>query len=588
MDPITPEIISNSLCSIAEEMGEVLAARALSPGINQRRNFSTAVYNTAGLLTALGDHVPVHLGPLRSLAQAVLEVHPLHSLSQGDSIITSDPYTCGLLPTWVFLISPVYHNHTPLALVASIAGHSDAGGVAPGGIPTASVEIFHEGVRIPPVKIAKRGELDNGLLSLISSNLRTPRHFAEDLKAQLSAAKIGGRRMAGLVEKYGQEKIKRCMTEIMNRTEARARESFFMLPGACAFEDFIEDSDSKASININLTVSKNDEYLTFDFTGTHPQVECPLNAPSDLALSAVYYAARTAFCPELPVNDGFFRTIRVITPKGSLLNPVFPAPVALAGVNTVQRITDTVFGCLAWAIPDKTEAAGTGSAFSFTAGGTTSSGEGYFCFAETHGGGQGAGAHGDGMDGAAAGITNVMSTPVEILEREFPIIVNSSALIADSGGPGKFRGGTGIRRSYTLLRRSAVTIGADRVTRGPWGLSGGLPGRAANISIEKSSESDQITAGKFSGILEEGSSVIIETAGGGGCGPPLERSPDAVRNDVLEGHVSREQAEGVYGVILSGPDLRVDYRATEERRVGLTNNNSEKLWRRNPRIQKPE
>lgn len=573
MNPITHEIISNSLCSIAGEMGEVLAARALSPGISIRRNFSTAIYNTAGLLAALGGHVPVHLGPLRSLAQAVLKVHPLHSLSQGDSIITSDPYTCGLMPPWIFVISPVYHNHTPLAFVASIAVHSDAGGIAPGGMPTASVEIFHEGVRIPPVKITRKGALDKGLFSLISSNIRTPRHFDEDLKAQLSASRIGERRLGELSGKYGQEKIKRCMIETMNRTEARTRESFFMLPGACSFEDFIEDSDSKSSININLTVSKNDKYLTFDFTGTHPQVERPLNAPYDLALSAVYYAARTVFCPELPIDDGSFRPIRVITPKGSLLNPIFPAPVALAGVNTVQRITDTVFGCLAGAIPGKTEAAGTGSAFSFTSGGTTSSGEGYFCFAETHGGGQGAGAHGDGMDGVAAGVTNMMSTPVEILEREFPIIVSSSALIADSGGPGKFRGGTGIRRSYTLLRRSAVTIGADRVTRGPWGLSEGLPGRAASISIKKSLESDQITAGKFSGILEEGSTVIIETAGGGGYGPPLERDPNAVRNDVLEGLVSQEQAEKVYGVILSGPELRVDYRATVEKRAkpaGLT------------------
>ncbi|MFZ5647272.1 MAG: hydantoinase B/oxoprolinase family protein, partial [Bacillota bacterium] len=447
MDPVNLEIISNALSSIAEEMGEVLAARALSTGISQKRNYSTAIFTTGGFLAAVGDHVPVHLGPLHLLAQAVLKIHPLHSLSQGDSIITNDPYLRGFQPPWICMVSPVYHNHVPLAVVASIAHHSDAGGLVPGGMPTSSWEIYHEGIRIPPVKIVKKGQLDNNLALLISSNIRTPFEFTSDIKAQLSAAKFAGKRLNDLVVRYGTDKIKRYMTGIIDRTETRTRELLNILPaGIYTFEDFIEvDSQPGFTVNIRLTVSKDDDNLTFDFTGTHPQVEYPVNASRELTLSGVYYAVRSALCPEIPINDGFFRPIRAITPEGSLLNPGFPAPVALAGVNTAQRVTDTVFGCLASAIPERIEAAGTGSACSFTAGGIPSSGEEYYSLAETHGGGQGAKVSGDGMDGVGAGISNLMGTPVEIIERDFPLIINSSRLITDSGGPGKFRGGLGIQ-----------------------------------------------------------------------------------------------------------------------------------------------
>lgn len=569
MDPVTLQVVNNALCSIAEEMGEVLASRSLSPAISQKRNFSTAIYSTAGLLAALGHHVPIHLGPLHSLARAVLQTHPLHSLSGGDSVLTNDPYLCGLQPPWFCVISPVYCSHTPLALVASIANHSDAGGLAPGSTPTGSTEIFQEGCRIPPVKIAKKGEIDSGLLMLISSNLRTPRQFSADLKAQLSAARFAGKRLNELAGKYGPGKIKLYMTEIMNRTGESTRESLNLPQSPCAFEDYIEDGGLTASLNINLTISKNNEFLTFDFTGTHSQVETPLNAPRELALSGVYYGTRAVFCPDMPVNDGFFRPINVITPRGSLINPVFPAPVALAGSNTVQRVADTVFGCLAKAVPERIESAGAGCAFIFTAGGTASYGEEYRFFSESHGGGQGAGAQNDGMDGVSTGILNLMSTPVEIMEREFPILVNGSGLITDSGGAGRFRGGTGIKSVYTLLNRSFVTVVSDGPSRGPWGAFGGLPGRTARVYIEKNTGGAHIASGKFSGILEEGCAIAIETAGGGGYGPPLERDPEAVRKDVLEGHVSREQAAGLYGVILLEPDLRVDHRATEEKRLEL-------------------
>lgn len=571
MNPVTMEVISNSLYSIAGEMGEVLSARALSPGISQGLNYSTAIYTKEGALVSLGSHIPAHLGLLQSLARAVLKIHPLQTLAQGDTIITNDPYRRGLQSPWVCAVSPVSHNNIPLALVASIAHHADIGGLAPGGMPTHSKEIFHEGIRIPPVKIVRRGELDGELLSLLTSNLRTPAEFTADISAQLSAAKHAARRLGELSGKHGQDRLKLYMAEIICRTEARARKAFNMPSGTCSFEDYIKIHGERGNaLNINLTVTKDDQFLTFDFTGTHPQVEHPLNSPRELTLSGVYYAVRAAFCPEMPVDDGFFRAIRVITPEGTLLNPRFPAPLALAGSITAHRVADAVFGSLAGSVPQNIEAAGTGSANVFNLGGIWPPGGKYFALSQPHGGGQGAGATEDGADGVAQGITNITSAPVEIIEKHFPIIVKSTGLIPDSGGPGKFRGGMGIRTTYGLLSRSAVTVSTGRDISGPWGIAGGLPGRTSKVFIENNAgEKQTVSSGKFFGTLEEGFAITIETAGGGGYGLPLERDPEMVRKDVMQGNVSLEQASEAYGVILSGPELMVDYRATAEKRAEM-------------------
>lgn len=574
MDPVTLETLSNALHWVTREMCEFLAANALSTGIRHGGACSAALYTTQGDLVAVTDCAPLHPGTMPSSIYSILKIHPFHSISPGDFIITNDPYLAGSQLPWVYIISSVYSNNRPLALAVSAAHYSDMGGSVPGSIYTQSREIFQDVLRIPPIKIVKKGDPNHDIESLLACNVRTAQEFSEDMKAQFSAGKLAEKRLHHLAVKYGVDKIKGYLPEIMNFSERRLRSVIKMIPlTRYTLNSIIQVNDfSDDPINIDLTVTSEDS-LTFDFTGTHPQVTGPVNITREAALSCVLHAVKRSLGQDIPLNAGFTRPVRVITPEGSLVNPVLPAPLAQGGIITARKITDMVLGCLRGIMPEAVQAEGSGSAIGLTAGGMDTATGNYYLYTDTLGGGQNSRPGADGIDGVHAGLPNIMNIPVEVIEGQYPIMVNQWNLIKNSGGPGKFRGGAGIQKSITLLQDNTTVSVLAGVVAGGRGCAGGLPGMPGRVVIRRPCIDDDpsicVEAGTFTGILEKGSTITLESAGGGGYGSPLERDPERVRMDVLQGLVSKDQATEIYGVILAGDGEIIDHRATEEKRQSL-------------------
>ncbi|KJR98488.1 MAG: hypothetical protein VR68_10440 [Peptococcaceae bacterium BRH_c4a] len=575
MDPVTLETLSNAIHAITMDMCEFLAANALSAGIRHSGACSAALYSTQGDLMAVSGCAHLHPGPMPSSIYSILKIHPFHSISPGDFIITNDPCLSGSQLPWVYIISSIYSNNRPLALAVSAAHYSDMGGSVPGSIYTQSREIFQDGLRIPPIKIVRKGEPNHDIESLIHCNVRTAQEFSGDMKAQFSAGKLAEKRLRHLAVKYGVDRIKGCLPEIMSFSERSLRSVIKMLPlTVYSLKSIIQaDGFPDDPINIDLKVIRDGDSLTFDFTGTHPQVTGPVNITRETTLSCVHYAVKRALGKDIPLNAGFTRPVRVITPEGSLVNPVLPAPLALGGIITARKITGMVAGCLWEAVPDGVQAAESGSVIGLTAGGMDKSTGNYYSYTDTLGGGQNSSSGADGIDGNHAGLPIITNIPAEVIENHYPIMINQWSLVKNSGGPGKFRGGAGIQKSITLLQdNTTVSVLAGSIAGGR-GCAGGLPGMPGRVVISRPFMGDDasicVEAGIFTGILEKGSTITLESAGGGGFGSPLERDPERVRLDVLEGFVSRDQAAEIYGVILTGNDEIVDDRATGEKRKNL-------------------
>lgn len=586
MDPITLGIFRNALQSVAEEMGAALLRTAFSPNIKEQRNCSTAIFTTEGKLVAQAGHTPLHLGVMPIVLKSVIRQYPLDKLHPGDAIIINDPHLSGSHLSDVCVISPVYFTRRPLALVANMAHHTDVGGLVLGSMPTTSTEVFQDGLRIPPIKLRSQGSVNEETLRLITHNVRTGKDFYGNINAQLTANDVGEKRILELAQRYGGAKFENYMQEIMNYAERLMRSALAGIPaGSYQFEDYLEgDGITEGMINISVRVTCRGDSITIDFTGTHPQVPGPVNATRSVTLACVYYAIKAVVDPELPSSEGLFRPIEVIMPEGTLVNPRFPAPVAQANINTAQRIIDVLMGALAGAVPKRVTAAGTGSMNSFTIGGFNPNNESYYSYMETHGGGQGALQDQDGMDGIHINMTNIRNIPVEVIEITYPLRVERYGLLPDSGGPGKQRGGLGIVREITVLHHPAtVSLCTERIRIKPWGLNGGLPGKSAKASISGQECFHNIKnicnkniclEGKFTTSVPAGSTVILETAGGGGFGSPLDRDPELVRHDVLEGLVSIQSARDYYGVVfhetaLNGLDIKVDKNATSALRAQL-------------------
>ncbi|MBF7083866.1 hydantoinase B/oxoprolinase family protein [Desulfallas sp. Bu1-1] len=566
-DPITLEVLRNALQSAAEEMGATLTRTALSPNIKDRRDCSTAIYTIEGSLVAQAEHIPLHLGLMPTVVKEVLKFFPVESLAPGDAVIINDPYISGSHLPDVCVISPVFAGNAPLAVVANLAHHVDMGGAVPGSMSTTATEIFQEGLRIPPVKICRGGRVNQDLLKVLAHNVRTAGEFYGDIQAQLSANQVGVKRLQELAMRVGVETLQYYMGEIINYAERRIRAAIKELPaGVYAYTDYLEgDGITRDPVKITAAVHTGEELVKVDFTGTSPQVKGPVNATRGVTLACVYYALKAVADPDLPASEGIARVLEVITPPGSLVNPRFPAPVAHANINTAQRITDVVLGALAQAVPHRVTAAGTGSMSNFTIGGKDGRRQRYYSYVETYGGGQGAKYNQDGMDGVHVNMTNTLNTPVEVIEMNYPLLVERYGLIPDSGGPGEFRGGTGLVREITVLEDATVAVSTERNVQSPWGLRGGRPGRTSRCLIRLPGDNACEMPGKFTREVPRGTTITLETAGGGGYGNPFDRSPEAVRQDVISGLVSKTAAFEDYGVMLDEA-LQVDQKATANKR----------------------
>ena len=514
-DPIELELFKNIFISIAEEMAAVLGRTSLSPNIKERRDFSCALFNRKGETLAQGSHIPVHLGAMPLSVQAAIRALPF---DDGDLVLLNDPYRGGTHLPDITCISPVFFEKRLAFFVANRAHHSDVGGMTPGSMPLAT-EIFQEGLILPPLKIVKKGRLDNDVLELILANVRTPEERRGDLLAQTAACEKGKQRLREVVQKFGLDKIVRYSSVIQAYTEKFLRESIRGIPdGDYAFADCMDDDGiSEDPVRIAVEIRVRGSRAVVDFRGSSPQVKGSVNANAAVTFSAVLYVFRSLIEEDIPLNTGLMRPLTIIAPPGLVVSAQYPAATAAGNVETSQRIVDVLLGALAKAIPDRIPAASSGTMNNIAIGGYDPAKKRNFAYYETIGGGMGGSREHPGVSGVHTHMTNTLNTPLEALENYLPIRIRRYSLREHSGGAGQNPGGDGIVREYEFSIPARLTIMSERRKFAPYGLRGGrpgLPGKNILISGGKS----LLLKSKVNLSVQPGDVLRIETPGGGGYG----------------------------------------------------------------------
>ena len=492
---------------IAEEMGESLARAATSVNIKERRDLSCALFDGEGRLVAQAAHIPVHLGAMALSVRAALASGPLEP---GDVVLLNDPWAGGThLPdlTAVALAGDF--------IVANRAHHADIGGGAPGSLGLAR-DIHGEGLRIPPVRLMKRGVLDEDLMRLFCANVRAPGERRQDLEAQVATLQRGAVRLQEARERMGAERLLAAADALRAAAREAALRVVRSIPaGRHAFEDALD-----GGLTIRAVVEAREDALRVDFEGTHAQVEAPLNANLAVTLSAVTYALALLLPEETPLNDGVHGVIDLHAPEGTIVNASYPAPVAGGNVETSQRIVDVVLGALARALPERIPAASQGTMNNLTVGGDG------FTYYETMAGGAGGGPLRAGASAVQVHMTNTRNTPIEALENGLPFRVERFEVRRGSGGAGDHPGGDGVRRVLRFLAPCVVHLLTDRRELGPYGAAGGAAGQVGRNSLLRRGETAwEPLAGRCGFTLQPGDRLMLESPGGGGWGAQPSHLP---------------------------------------------------------------
>ncbi|MCD6510808.1 MAG: hydantoinase B/oxoprolinase family protein [Thermoprotei archaeon] len=545
VNPITYQVIRGGLINACREAGIVLRNSAFSPNIKERMDHSTAILSPKLELVAQAEHIPVHLGSISWGVRNTMAL--MENVKEGDMIIVNDPYIAGTHLPDILLIRPVFYEGKLIAFVANRAHHADVGGMAPGSMPGDASEIYHEGIIIPPVKIMEGDEVNGDILKLILANVRTPEERLGDIKAQISANRVLEKRVLELAGKYGDDTLMETMNLMLKHSERRMRRRISRIsPGLYEGEDYIEGR--KGNLLIKVAIRVEGDELFIDFSGTSKQVEEPINAVMGVTLACVLYILKAIADPSGAANDGYLRAAHVKAPKGTIVNAKPPAPVSGGNVETAQRIVDVLLRALADALPGIIPAASQGTMNNVSVGGYDEDGRGW-TFYETIGGGMGARPGLDGIDCVHVHMTNTMNTPIEVLERYYPIRFLKYELRPDSGGAGKWRGGCGIERAWVFLGSTGtLSVMGNRVRTKPWGLRGGRPGASAEYLVVRRN-GQVVRLGPMATIrLMKGDVVILRTPGGGGYGNPLERDVNRIIEDYLEGKVTKRIVAEIYGI----------------------------------------
>ena len=569
VNPVMLEVMKNAFFSVTEEMGIALVRTAYSTNVKDRKDYSCALYTPDGRLIAQGLHLPSMMGAMVSTIKGALAVIPPQSLTPGDAILYNDPYIGNTHMPDMVLTTPVFHQGKLMAFVASMAHHIDVGGSVPGSISTRATEVFHEGLRLPPIMAMRGGEFDPNVLTIIQANSRTPYEVQGDLKAQAGANRIGERRFLDLCERHGADQVQDAIEELDAYCERRMRAELRDIPqGTYEFEDHLEgDGFTEDPIKLKVAIHTKGDRMVFDWTGTDPQVRGPVNGQKALILGCIYYVVKSITDPTIPPNEGTYRPIELIAPPGTVVNATFPAPTGMCGNVLGPRIIDTILGALYKCIPDRVCAAAVGGQNFLALGGRDPDTGLYFSNVETYGGGYGASSGQDGEDAIQAHRTNSANCPCEVIEATFPMLVNRYGIVPDSEGPGRFRGGMGVTREYTFKSGASFTFGTDRAVLDPWGLEGGKsPGKGVYRVVHADGTVEDV-GGKCQREVEAGARFVLRTRGGGGWGDAFQRDPEKIRWDVLEGLLSLERARRVYGVVINPASMTVDGVGTEKLRA---------------------
>jgi N-methylhydantoinase B len=519
MDAIELAIFKSLFHSIAEEMGAALRRTAFSPNIKERRDYSSAVFDESGQVIAMGDDMPVHLGSMPMSVRAALDKL---TLEPGDIAILNDPYEGGTHLPDITLVMPVFGdgNRTAVFYVANRAHHADVGGMYPGSMGLCR-EIWQEGIRIPPVKLVAGGVMNSALLELILTNVRTPRERQGDLTAQIGACRIGVRRVSEVIEKYGLDRARTNVRNLLDYSEQLMRAELERLrEGEFSAEDFLDSdgiTDEPVRIFVTITTDPKRGRIRVDFSESAPQVGGSLNAVAAITYSAVFYVLRCLLPEEAAATAGLMRRVEVVTRPGTVVDARSPAAVAGGNVETSQRIVDVLLRAFSQILPDRIPAASSGTMNNLTIGGIDPRSAQPFAYYETIAGGSGARPNGDGVSGVHTHMTNSLNTPVEALEYAYPFRVRQYSYRKGSGGVGRYGGGDGLVREIELLGPAQVTLLTDRRVFAPYGLAGGEEAsRGRNVLIENGIEAE--LPGKCNLEVRAGSVLRIETSGGGGWG----------------------------------------------------------------------
>lgn len=552
IDPITIEIISNGLRSIADETFVALMKSAYSTNIKERRDHSTAICDCKGrLITQAEASLPIHIASMTGLMQHLLEKFS-DDIKEGDVFISNDPHVAGgtHLPD-VNMAVPVFHRRALIGFMCNIAHHADVGGMVPGSMAGGMSEIYQEGLRLPVIKLFRKGKLQRDLLDLILLNVRVSHERRGDYFAQIAASRLGERRLREIFVTYGAPTMLAAFDEIVKRTSKRMKAAVATIPeGTYSFSDVMDDDGmGTRNIPICVRIDVTGGRIRFDFAGTSKQVTGNINVTLNATQAAVCYTLKALLDPDVPNNQGMLDLPEIVVEPGSLLNACFPAPVA-ARANTCQRIIDVIIGALAEALPEQVVGAANGANTTAVFSGVDPRSNSQYVYLETLGGGFGGRAAKDGTDGVQVHITNTSNLPVESIEMEYPLRVESYSLIEDSGGPGRFRGGMGLRRAIRPIGHDCTFNGAiERSAHKPWGVFGGgsgAPGRFMHVAQDGTLT---VLATKPACVLvREEQTIVVESPGAGGYGPPQERSRVAIEMDRLNGKFSETYGDQHYGL----------------------------------------
>jgi len=572
VDPVLVEIVRNGVMAVTEEMKTNLMRTAYNMIIYEALDFTVGIFTKDGDTVSIGLGLPMFIRGMSETVKAKIKHFGADNFEPGDIILTNDAYLTGSHLNHLTFTVPIFHEGKLSGFSCCMAHWPDIGGTL-GGVTT---DIYSEGLQIPIVKYARAGVVNQDIHDIIRMNVRMPERAMGDLRAQVTAIKTGERRFLELLERYGREPVLDCIQALMDQAEVAARERTLAIPdGVYEAESFMDDDavDIGKRIPIRVKVTVSGEEMIVDLTDVSKQVRGFYNSGPTTGLACAQVAFKCVTSPtDYPVNDGSFRNLKVVLPRGSIVSAERPAPMRW-WMTFPMTVVDTIFKALAKAIPDQVIAGHHADlCVALLYGHRAEDKQLFFTSFGPMGGGWGAKRNEDGVSATVCindGDTH--NSPVEQMEAKFPILVEKHALIPDSGGPGRQRGGLGVECVVQALSDFHVNTSIERAVCLPWGLDGGLEGTGNEMLLRRDGvvQDDVPNAKVFRGEVKAGDAFIMRSGGGGGFDSPLERPVSEVANDVQQGYVSREAARDYYGVVFKPDTFEVDEAATRAQRAEL-------------------
>ncbi|MFO1281831.1 MAG: hydantoinase B/oxoprolinase family protein [Burkholderiales bacterium] len=550
VDPITFKVVNNALHGVAEQMAATILRTSYSTVVREMLDYSTAVFDPAGRIIAQSCRIPIHLNSMsRSLRTTLEQAIPIGEWKPGDIIVTNDPFLGGQHLPDVQTFLPVFADGELVAICGTLDHHLDIGGMRPASYAGDAVEIYQEGLRLPPIKLFEEGRLNERLFALIAANIRQPEQTIGDLRAQAAALEIGRDGVLELVARYGAKTIADCMEDAVDSSELRLRSKLRELPaGTYEAEYFIDDdgvTDERIRVATRITIG--DGTIHVDFTGTDKQRRSPINATISSCESATYFAILSILDPTIPANYGVYKPITITAPEGTVVNAQPPA--AVVGRNAVTHtIVNAMMLALSRIVPERVTAGYYGMSNIHILSGDGTGGRPPWILFDIEVGGGGGRQRKDGLDCYSQGIHNLANTPIEMIEMTYPLRLTRYELLADTGGAGRHRGGLGVRRDIEFLDESgSLETQFDKFKVEPFGVFGGGNGATGKLWLNPDRPDRRSLRSKTFGCkLKRGDVFSMWTQGGGGYGPPAERDREAIARDVREGKATPERAKADY------------------------------------------